>query len=419
MKLGDTLRLALALALSWPASAAFAQNTPRTASAPDPRASPTLEAARTRWERLTPEEQARARERYEKYLSLSEEERNELAQRAQRIKENGARVQRELSPDVRERLSTLEPAKRHELIKELVEDDAKEKGQRIREMLPDDWLKRLESARPEDRARYLAEFKRRQRERVARFAIDQLGRRLALAPEEIDRLKSLPQDERARSVLELEKRLDEREAKEFGLPPGISQSEWDAWEKLPPEEFFEVMQRYQRARNAHAAPPVSSPNVGGTSVKPPVAVPGGKPDAQPDARSASSGADQQRAPTRANAERNAALRRLAEARRPHPSDFLALAELPKAERALRIERLRRERCMSVIQGGQLLPAERIEELAHASDAKFFETVRRLLGPARTAPPGAHTGADADPPRALPASGTSNETSADGPRRERL
>src|SRR4051812_47818019 len=59
--------------------------------------SPTLEAARQRWERLTPEEQLRARERYEKYLALSETERAELAERVQRLKDSSARVQRELT----------------------------------------------------------------------------------------------------------------------------------------------------------------------------------------------------------------------------------------------------------------------------------------------------------------------------------
>jgi hypothetical protein len=386
MKLVDLLRLALVLAAIWPAGAARAQTSERTPSAPDPRASPTLEAARTRWERLTPAEQARARERYEKYLALSEEERSELAARAQRIKENGARVQRELSPEVRERLSTLEPAKRHELIKELVEDDAKEKGRRIREMLPDDWLERIESARPEDRARYLAEFKRRQRERVARFAIDQLGRRLALPPGEIDRLKGLPQDERARSVLELKKRLDEREAKEFGLPPGITQSQWDAWEKLPPEEFFEAMQRHVRARTSGGAANESA----ATTVDRP-------PNARAPAGERGGPNDGESAPTK-SAERELALHRLADARRVRPVDLVALAELPRAERATRIEHLRRERCMAAIRDGKLLPPERIDELARASDAKFFEAVRRLLGPPKPAPgaPGARGAPGASP-----------------------
>jgi len=336
MKLVDTLRLALVLSATLAAASATlaqsgdraAQGAGRAASAPDPRASPTLEAARSRWERLTPEEQARARERYEKYLALSEEERSELAARAQRIKENGARVQRELSPEVRERLSTLEPAKRHELIKELVEDDAKEKGRRIREMLPDDWLERLESARPEDRARYLAEFKRRQRERVARFAIDQLGRRLALAPEEIDRLKGLPQDERARAVLELKKRLDQREAKEFGLPPGITQSQWDVWEKLPPEEFYEAMQRHVRALSSAGASGDRPPS-GSTPV-----------DHAPQARAPISPVEPAHAGAR-SAQRELALRKLADARRVRPADLVALAELPRAERTARVDHLRR------------------------------------------------------------------------------
>src|SRR6185369_1434583 len=105
--------------------------------------------------RLTPEEKLRARERYEKYLALSDSERAELAERAQRLKDSSARVQRELTPEARERLSTLEPEKRRELIGEIVAGEAKENGQRIRGMLPDQVVKRLEAARPEDRARFL------------------------------------------------------------------------------------------------------------------------------------------------------------------------------------------------------------------------------------------------------------------------
>jgi len=389
-------------------SAASAPNSDRASAA-----SPTLEAARQRWERLSPEERVRARDRYEKYLALSEAERAELALRAQRLKEDSARLQRELSPEVRDRLSTLEPAKRHELIGELLESEAREKGQRIRELLPESVVKRLESARPEDRARFLAEFKSQQRKRVMRYAIDQLGRRLQLSPQEVERLKSLPDDERAQAVLELRKQLTEREAEEFGLPPGLTRREWDSWESLPPEEFFERMQRYrhtrlalqeQEAERTHDATAPESHTDESSAAHDSArasdaahdahdehparlahpARPGRSADSNSDSKIAKRDAqDADRA--RPSSERQQALHELAEARRVRPSDLIDLAPLSKAERAERVAHRRRERCMAAIREGNLLTPERIDELANASDPLFFESVRRLLATTKDAP----------------------------------
>jgi hypothetical protein len=364
--------------------------------------SPTLEAARQRWERLSPEERVRARDRYEKYLALSEAERAELAQRAQRLKEDSARLQRDLSPEVRDRLSTLEPAKRHELIGELLESEAREKGQRIRELLPESVVKRLESARPEDRARFLAEFKAQQRKRVARYAIDQLGRRLQLSPQEVERLKNLSDEERAQAVLELRKQISEREAEEFGLPPGLTRREWEAWEALPPEEFFENMQRYrhmrlaqQEAERTHDATAADS-RTGESSAAPDSAhTSDAAHDARParpapsaESNSASKSAKRDAHETdraRPSSERQQALHELAEARRVRPSDLIDLAPLSKAERAERVAHRRRERCMAAIREGNLLAPERIDELANVSDPIFFESVRRLLATAKETP----------------------------------
>src|SRR5688572_15605957 len=65
------------------------------AAARAPAQSPTLEAARVRWERLTPAEQARLRAHYERYRELSEEERRALGERARTLRDTGKRVQEE------------------------------------------------------------------------------------------------------------------------------------------------------------------------------------------------------------------------------------------------------------------------------------------------------------------------------------
>jgi hypothetical protein len=299
-----------------------------------PQPVPALESARRRWERFSPEEKERAKERYERFLAMSEEEREQLIESARRLRERTERVQGELAGKDAQRLSTLEPEKRRALVREIVADESRAVGARLRGQFPEDVLARLEKARPEDRARYFRRFRIQQRDRVARYAIGELGKRLALPADEIRRMQELPGDARCEAVLDLRKRLSALDVEVSGLPPGITREKWDAWLALPPEEFFEVFQRYHESRvfaQSKSAPP--SPE---------------------------------------------ALRALFEASRPRPGEVVALADLPAEERRARIEADRRERCTKALREGNLLPPAELEALDRKTHAEFFDTVRRVL-----------------------------------------
>jgi hypothetical protein len=294
--------------------------------------SPTLDSARARWERLSPEEQAKLQKNYERYRALSEEERRNLAERARVLRDERERLHDELPPRARERLQQLDPDTRREVMRDLVEGEVRERGARIREKMPEAWIQRLEQARPEDRARFLAEFQRRARERVTLAAIDKIGRKLGLPREETERLKALPGDQRLAEVLELKKRLSERDAREFGLPEGMTQAQWDELQSLPPGQFFERMQRWRRDREMHR----------------------------------NGGVEGQ------------ALSELGQAMRPRPDEVLDLAQLSPGERRLTMFQLRRERIIAVLRARQLLPEDKIQDLARLPEGAFVRSLRELV-----------------------------------------
>ncbi len=294
--------------------------------------SPTLDSARARWERLSPEEQARLQKNYERYRALSEEERRNLADRARVLRDERDRVHDELPPRTRERLQQLDPDTRREVMRDLVEGEVRERGARIREKMPEALVQRLEQARPEDRARFLAEFQRRARERVTLAAIDKIGRKLDLPREETERLKALPGDQRLAEVLELKKRLSERDAQQFGLPEGLTQAQWDEWQTLPPAQFFDRMQRWRRERETER----------------------------------NGGVEGQ------------ALHELGQAMRPRQDEVLDLAHLSPGERRLTIFQLRRERIIAVLRARHLLTDDKINELARLSEGAFVRSLRELV-----------------------------------------
>ena len=305
------------------------------AVAGDDRPSPTLESLRARWERFTPEQKVRARARYEQYLAMTEEERQQLVESARALRERGERVQEELRASSPERVAVLEPEKRSEIVREIVAEQSRELGARIRTSVPNPWMERFQSASPEERVRILRQFQIQQRDRVARYAIGELGKRLELPAAEIGRMQALPGEERGRAVLELRQRLSAREVHEHGLPPGITPEQWDAWLALSPEEFFEVFQRYRLGRVESIA---------------------------------------------AAKERAEALRELLEAARPRAEEALALADLSPEERGVRLAQAKRARCLRVIRERALLAPAELEALEAKDNRQFFEGVRRLLRP---------------------------------------
>jgi Protein of unknown function (DUF3106) len=324
-----------------------------------------LRAARERWEELTPRERDRVRAAYESWQKLDAEQRAELERRAQRLQEMRERVQRELPADVKRDLSQLDGRKQRQVLRDLTEVEAEEKGRRIRAKMPEDFVRRLREAPADKRPELLRRFKRTQRGRVARAALETLGRQLELPAAEIQRLQGLPEDQRARAVLELRQELAQRNVQEEGLPHGLSWEQWDRWSRLPPDQFFERLVEYRTRRIgelAHPEDPVQPPQAQG-----PVATP--TPAPAPDGGNAAPPAQEPL---------SRVLRRLAEAVKPDPRDALELIELSRPERKAGMARRRRQRCMQLIQSQHLLPAERVRELEDLDDEPFFDVIRRIL-----------------------------------------
>lgn len=318
-----------------------------------------IELARSRWERLSPDERDAALARYEEYRRFAPTEQKELLARARRMRETSQRVQSELSNDVLAKLRDLEPEKRREALREIVRDEAREKGQEIRAKLPDAWLERLESARPEQRPAILAQFREKHLKRIADFALERTGASLGLAGAEIQRMKELPPDERAQAVLDLRKRAIEKDASENGLPPGMTAQDWQELTRLSPEEFFVRAQEYRKKRVENEAAKTA----------------GAVNDEPADVESTPE-------PAKLSPARVEGLRRLLAAVQQDPSDVIALLDLPKEERREKLFALRRERCLEIVRAYRLASPQRLQEMETMTEKRFHESMRRVLTPLR-------------------------------------
>lgn len=311
---------------------------------------PAPDAAVERWRALSPEERERLLDRYERYRALSAEERVELVERARHLRAASVRVQRELSKAQHDRLERLPAEQRREVVRDLVEGEARDIAQRIRGKLPEQWLAELEKATPEERARFLVEFKQRQQGRMTKIALQALGEKQGLPQAEIDEYKALSQPERESKVLELRERANAR----GGLPSGLTPNEWDEWKDLPPEDFFRRMTEHLLKLRAARAP---------------------ADDLRPIDRTPRS---------------EETLRRLEDAIRLRPDEVMDLAELAPDARKDRIFQATRKRALAIIREKRLMSPERIQELVNAPPRIFFAEVLRLLAPLRLADPRSKT-----------------------------
>jgi hypothetical protein len=345
------------------------------------RESPTLERARQRWEALSREDQVRFRDRYERYRSLSEEERVMLKARAERMSEAKERFRAEMSDEVRAKLEKLEPEKRNQVVNELVENMVRERGARIREKMPEAWVERLERARPEDRVRFLADMQQRAREKATREAIEKIGQKLGLPAAEVERLKNLPGPERAATVLVLGKNLSVRDVAEFGLPPGLTEEQWNEWRALPPKEFLERVQRHRREHGWRGGPDRED-GERGDPAKGPAPVP----------------------------------HLLLEALRSTPEEVVKYGDLPAAERRLRLFEHRRERVVALLREHKTVGEERLAEIATMSEAELYKALRQAFPNMRDGR-GGHRGGPGSAPhdrdRAPPSPDGRQEPAPDG------
>lgn len=329
----------------------------RAAQTPSPRVQ--ASAARTespneRWQRLTDAERAELRERFEAYQRLGPREKNELVERANRLRVTSDDVQRALPASVRERLDELQPARRREALREIVGGEARERGRDVREKLPDAWVTRLEQAPPEERLALLAQFKETQIKRLCDMALDKLAPALGLGEDELQRTRALPLEERAAAVLELRKRAHELAANENGLPPGMTASDWRQLQKLDPERFFARLQDVRRRVLADKA-----------------------------AREEWQALTPEERASRITPGRLEGLQRLAVDVRPRPEDVVDTIDLSAEDRAANVFARRRERCLDILRAYQLVAPARLAEIEALDEAHFIGAMRHLLAPLRS------------------------------------
>jgi hypothetical protein len=140
MKTLHTLALAALCALA-PASAALAQEGPRQ-----------------RWEQLSPEEQALLRERFQQFEGLDPAQRDELLRRHARLRAEQERVLARLPEDARQRLATLDPERRRQVLLDLAHAELLRRGARLRARLPQEMVERLEQAPPQERRALMRDY---------------------------------------------------------------------------------------------------------------------------------------------------------------------------------------------------------------------------------------------------------------------
>lgn len=191
-----------------------------------------VEAARSRWERMSPEERERMSRLYSRLRDLSPEERTRMQAQLERMARVRREIEENLPPEFVAKLEKLAPEERREVLREYVGLAIGERAERLRERMPEDFVKKLEGMDPGRRGEMLHDPKAPWREEYADRALGYLGRQLQLPAEEVERIRALPPDAKRDAVFE----LGRREMKRRGPPPGVSKEEFESWTNLPPEE---------------------------------------------------------------------------------------------------------------------------------------------------------------------------------------
>jgi len=295
---------------------------------------------RARWERLSPEQQARIRKRYESLQKMSSDERAELERRSKRLRKQRERLLKSLSEEERKRLMIQPAERREQLLNEMVEASRRDQGRRIEEKLPQHFREFLQTAPPEQRLKRLQQFKNDTRETLSKRAVENLAAALGYGPAEIARLERLPQEERMATVLRLRKQLTAQQVAADGLPPDFTRERWEALEALPPEEYFREVWSLRQRGELSGVPALE--------------------------RSA-----------RDSREEREQLRELNKALHANPRLYVELSELSPKERRTEIDRRRRARVTELLEQSEMLNADQLAALRELPDTQFFGRIRAM------------------------------------------
>ena len=340
-----------------------------------PPASPLDEDSRKalleRWNRLTPEKQARVRERFERFRDLTVEQREILTDHARHLQRRARALYDLLTLEERERLDRLGPEKKREIMLAMANQEEQAQHQRLRQGLASNLRDRLEGEPPKTRRSFLNELHRR-REIHLGNALRRLGQALGLEEAALDALDELPIEERKAQFLALAKELSIEGIARSELPPGLTPWRWERMRELPPEQFFAAVLSL-RDRSPDFVPfGAFGPGTarGGSSAQPGT----GGDSATP------APADRYSHRSRRSDGIRAIMRSIRAAARLDPSDMIELASLSPEERRTQVMKLRRQRVIDFMRRRELLPPERIDELEAQSDEWFMNTTRELSRP---------------------------------------
>jgi hypothetical protein len=358
------------------ATATWAGSAQDVARNPDQGTTTSKADLRKRFESLSEEQKQALRQRLERLKKLPAQERQELRAQAGQLEDMSRRVYRNLADRDRERLDSLPADKREDLLREMALAEARDMGHRILRKLPQEERERLEAAEPQERQRLLLELRHQMDRRIGQ-TIERMAPELGFSEEQVKRLNNLPSDERRAKFLQVVKRRCVQFVDRKGLPEGMQAKRWERIQQLPPDEFYLALLNLRREFPGLARAMNPKP-----------------------------GSDSEWSVPRLSPE----LQRVRRAMEVHldPTERLELAEKGRVERERELKVRRRKRAMAALHKGGYVTGEDLKRLEILPDEAFFALVRRFLdsggkqGPIdarppkeRTRGPGATTGRPGD------------------------
>ena len=182
------------------------------------------------------------------YEKLDEQERTALYRRARRLTELQEELMLELPETTRKRLENLEPDKRRRVLRDMLEDELRDRGLRVHETLPSELADDLETAAPSERRRLLRDFDRGGR----RTRLANLARELDVDLTELGDLATIDDEELDVRLQELRRKLIERGVEDHGLPRWLTVDQWNELSSLDNSTFTRRWRLYRRRDEAKA-----------------------------------------------------------------------------------------------------------------------------------------------------------------------
>src|SRR5204862_3450593 len=122
----------------------------------------------------------------------------------------------------------------------------------------------------------------------------------------------------------------------------VTEEQWNEWRVLPPNEFFEVVQRHRRDHGWRGSGREGGERSDPSKGPPPLP------------------------------------HQLMEALRSKPEEVMQFSDLPADERRQRLFELRRERVLTILRDNKVVDEARLQEIAAMSEPDMFRALRRAF-----------------------------------------